>query len=346
MQALVYVGAKKLEWHEEKDPVVEGPLEAIVSPLAAAACDLDASIVGGKSPFPAPQALGHECVARVLQIGDAVQQVNVGDTVVVPFQISCGNCRACRVGFTGNCASVGPFSTYGFGLRGTPFGGVFADLVRVPYADAMLVRVPAKVDPVAIASLSDNISDGWRAVAPVLGANPECKVLVIGGSNGCRSIGLYAVACAVALGAQRVDYVDTDTDRLQRAATVGANAIEGPPQAKRGAYGLTIDASGTEQGLRCALKSLEFEGACYSLSIFWENKTPVPLLDMYDTGVSFHTGRSHARPSIPPILELVEQGRLHPELITSKTVPWTDLPDALIEGDYTKLVATRLTVAC
>jgi alcohol dehydrogenase len=339
MRTLVYVEPKRLEWQEKKDPGVEGPLEAIVTPLAAAACDLDAFIAQGKSPFPAPQALGHECVARVTQIGDAVTKVKPGDTVVVPFQISCGTCEPCRRGFTGNCGSVPPFSTYGFGRRGTPFGGVFADSVRVPFADAMLVRVPATVQPAAVASLGDNITDGWRAVAPIVSSNPEAKVLVIGGDH-TRSIGLYAAACAVALGAQKVDYVDTDADRLRRAAAAGANAIEGPPESKRGAYALTIDASGTELGLRCALSSLEFEGTCYSLSILWENKTPLPLLDMYVTGVTLRTGRCHARPAIPSILELIEQGKLRPELITSNTVPWADLPQALVAGGYTKLVAT------
>jgi alcohol dehydrogenase len=204
----------------------------------------------------------------------------------------------------------------------------------------MLVRVPATVNPAAVASLSDNIADGWRAVAPAIIAKPQSKVLVIGGSFG-RSIGLYAAACAVALGAQSVDYVDTDSDRLRRAAAIGATAIEGPPEARRGAYSLAVEASGSESGLRCALSSLEFEGTCYSLGIFWDNKTSLPLLDMYVTGVTLRTGRSHARPSIPSILDLIEKGRLRPELITSNTISWTDLPDALIDGGYTKLVALR-----
>jgi threonine dehydrogenase-like Zn-dependent dehydrogenase len=337
MKSLMYLGPKRLEWCEKKDPGVEGPLEAIVAPLAAAACDLDTLIAAGKSPFPAPQALGHECVARVTQIGDAVKKISVGDTVVVPFQISCGDCTPCRLGHTGNCRSVPAFSTYGFGLKGTPFGGVFADFVRVPFADAMLVTLPTTLNPVAVASLSDNITDGWRAVSAV-SQNPQAKVLIIGG-DGCRSIGLYAAACAVALGAQRVDYVDTDSDRLRRAAAAGANAVEGRPESKRGVYTLTVDASGTEEGLRCALSSLEFEGTCYSVGILWDNKTPLPLLDMYVTGVTLRTGRSHARPSIPSILELIERGRLRPELVTSHTVSWEDLPQALAEGGYTKLIA-------
>jgi threonine dehydrogenase-like Zn-dependent dehydrogenase len=336
MRALIYIGTpQKLEWQEKPDPVVQGPLEAVVKPLAAAACDLDAVIAAGKSLFPAPLPMGHECVARVERIGDAVRTVKAGDIVTVPFQISCGQCVACKRGHTGNCKSVPGFTTYGMGVRGAAFGGVFADLVRVPFADGMLVPVPPEIPPATLASLSDNIPDAWRAVAPVLGENPNATVLIVGS----RSIGLYAAACAVALGAPQVDYVDTDADRLERARRVGANAIEGQPDKKIGRYSLTIDASGTEKGLRCALSSLKFEGTCYGLSLLFNNETSVPLMDMYVAGVTFRTGRCHARPSIPPILDLVKQGRLHPELITSKTVTWDDLPGALIEAGYTKLVA-------
>jgi hypothetical protein len=81
-----------------------------------------------------------------------------------------------------------------------------------------------------------------------------------------------------------------------------------------------VDASGTDEGLRCAFSSREFEGTCYSLGILWGNKTALPLLDMYVTGVILRTGRSHARPSILSILELVERGHLRPELVTSHTV--------------------------
>jgi threonine dehydrogenase-like Zn-dependent dehydrogenase len=83
-------------------------------------------------------------------------------------------------------------------------------------------------------SLSNNITDGWRALAAV-SQNSQAKVWVIGGDK-CRSIGLYAAACAVALGAERVDYLDTDSDRLRRAAAARANAIDGRPESKRGAY--------------------------------------------------------------------------------------------------------------
>ena len=107
-------------------------------------------------------------------------------------------------------------------LAGLDGGGFMSDLVLVPYADAMLIPVPATVDPIAVASLSDNIPDGWRAVGPysaeLAGLDPaDRRVLVVGR----LSIGLYAAAFAAALGFH-VDYVDTDPDRLAAAEKLGA----------------------------------------------------------------------------------------------------------------------------
>uniref|UniRef100_UPI0014839C56 alcohol dehydrogenase catalytic domain-containing protein n=1 Tax=Mycobacterium avium TaxID=1764 RepID=UPI0014839C56 len=86
-------------------------------------------------------------VAEVVDVGDEVSSVRVGDRVVVPFQISCGRCSACRRGHTGSCLSVPPASMYGFGISGGLWGGALADLMAVPFADAMLVALPDGVEP-------------------------------------------------------------------------------------------------------------------------------------------------------------------------------------------------------
>ena len=91
---------------------------------------------------------------------------------------------------------------------GGEWGGALADLVRVPFAASMLVPVPAGVAPEAIASLSDNLPDAWRTVAPHLAEMPAADVLIVAGSG--HSIALYSAAIAVALGAGKVDFIDTD----------------------------------------------------------------------------------------------------------------------------------------
>src|SRR5262249_43247859 len=139
-----YLGPDELEWRDVRDAALDGDHAALVRPLAVATCDLDDLIVRGVTPFPAPFVLGHEGVAEVLDVGDAVTSFVPGDRVVVPFQLSCGTCGACAAGRTGNCESFALATTYGFGFGPelTRFGGFLADSVLVPFADAMLVRVP------------------------------------------------------------------------------------------------------------------------------------------------------------------------------------------------------------
>src|SRR6201996_8215787 len=161
MRQLTCAESGRYEWSETADPEITAPGQALVRPLVVACCDLDVAVAHGQAPLPPGYAVGHEGLAEVVAVGDGVSGIRGGDRVVVPFQISCGDCAQCRRGTTGSCGSVPPMAMYGLGpLSGLNGGGFMSDLVLVPYADAMLVRAPDSVDPVAVASLSDNIPDG------------------------------------------------------------------------------------------------------------------------------------------------------------------------------------------
>jgi threonine dehydrogenase-like Zn-dependent dehydrogenase len=139
MRQLTFVRKALLEWHEIPAPGLEGSRQAIVAPVAATTCDLDRSIIKGRAPYDGPIALGHEFVAQVIDVGDGVRSVVPGDIVAVPAQISCGECDRCCTGGTAFCRSVPLTSMYGLGAVTGDWGGGFSDLVRVPFADAMLV---------------------------------------------------------------------------------------------------------------------------------------------------------------------------------------------------------------
>ena len=199
-------------------------------------------------------------------------------------------------------------SAYGMRPLGGDWGGALADVLRVPFADAMLVPLPAGAQPEALASVADNVADGYRAVAGPLAAAPGEEVLIVGGWA--RSVGLYAAACALALGASRVVFADTDPSRLERAAALGAEPLEvaaGAWPAKLGRFPITVDASGDHAGLHAALRSTAPDGVCTSVAIYFEPLTPVPLLELYTRGCTLHTGRVHARSVIPEVLALVER---------------------------------------
>jgi threonine dehydrogenase-like Zn-dependent dehydrogenase len=316
-------------WREVADPVLEGPGEALVRPIAVASCDLDVFVARGLAPLAPGYAQGHEGVAEVVAVGDSVANVRAGDRVVVPFQISCGECRECRRGATGSCTTLPHMSMYGLGsISGRDGGGFLADLVRVPFADAMLVPVPAGADLVAIASLSDNVLDGWRGVGPYAGELAELdpddrRVLV----SGCASVGLYATAVALALGG-RVDYLDTDPDRLAVAARLGAVAHEQLlPDRRWAPYPLTVSTAPDARRLAAMVAATWPDGVCVDTGIYFDDPVPVPLLSWYTRGVRYVTGRVNARAAIPAVLELLDRG-LDLRPVVSSIVDWEEAPMA------------------
>jgi alcohol dehydrogenase len=160
---------------------------------------------------------------------------------------------------------------------------------------------------------------------------------VVGGWG--RSIALYAVAIARALGAGRIDYIDTDRERLAIAERLGARGVEGPPPRRAGSFPITVDASADPAGLACALRSVEPYGVCTAVAIYFV-ETSLPLLEMYTRGVRFVTGRVNARAVIPEELALVQAGRLHPEVVNSALVPWEDAHEVIL-ADQRKPVFVR-----
>ncbi len=341
MQQLTYAAPDRLEWREADEPRLQSDRAALVRPLAVATCDLDALIIAGESPFAAPFPIGHECVAEVIDAGDATGSLAPGQLVSVPFQISCGECAPCLRGRTGNCASVDFMSTYGFGPAVARWGGFLADSVLVPYAEHMLVPLPDGLAPAAVASASDNIADAWRAVAPALAEEPGASVLVLGGASS-GSIGLYAAAIALALGAASVTYVDDDAARRATAESLGAEslALADAPQ-RLGPFPVTVDSCADADGLALALRSTAPDGICTSTAIYFGEQPALPLLEMYTKCITFKTGRAHARAAIPHVLALAASGELQPERVTTRIVGWGDAAEALLERDWTKLVIER-----
>ena len=222
-----------------------------------------------------------------------------------------------------------------------------SDTVRVPYADHMLQSVPAGVDPVSLASASDNIADGWRGVGPQLLETPNAPVLVLGGRA--KSVGLYAAGLAVANGASQVDYIDTNRERLETAEALGANAIE-RPKGKRGfrsmasrhqeRYAISFDASGESGALDFALRALRAGGVCTAAAFYFAKGTRLPVWQMMVKSLRFETGFGRPSVHLPDILALVQSGRFDPGLVTSLIADWEDAPKALFEP-CAKVVVVR-----
>ena len=334
MQALQASPGGRLSWRRVPAPEFPGPEGAVVRPLAMATCDLDRPIMLGASPFPLPLQLGHECVAEVLAVGERVRGFAPGERVVVPFQINCGRCLACRGGHTGNCLGVPPLSMYGMGLIAGCWGGAFAELLAVPFADAMLVALPAGVDPAAAASVSDNVCDAYRHIAPhlpqLLARDAASEVLILGAPSSrspfTASVPLYAGLIARALGARHVHLADARSHVRAHAERLGLHALTPRELRRRGPAPLVVDVSAGRLGL--ALSKTAADGICSSSGSL-HRSTRVPTLHMYTHNVTLHFARTHARAEMPAVLELLANGALQPELVTTEVATLAEAPRAL-----------------
>ncbi len=339
MQQLVFVEPGRIEWQDAPDP--EPDLgQAVVRPLAVSRCDLDIAMAAF-GIFPGPFPVGHEIAAEVIAVGAGVKRVTTGQRVAVPFQVSCGTCAPCGQRHYAACephqARAG--AAFGFGESGGGHGGGVADLLLVPDADHMLVPAPASISDVALATTTDNLIDAYRTVVDGLGERPGAEVLVVGGDA--PSISLYAILCAQALGAGRIRYADSDSQRLAVASDLGAEVLDLGGEFPRRLDRAPIVVAGSLQveGLHCAIRSTEAYGRITPVTIHFGSGTPLPLLEMYTRGITFHTSRADSRRYLPEILDLVASGRIDPLAVPTTVVEWDRAADRWLEPALKMVVA-------
>ena len=340
MKHLVFVEPGTLEWQDAPDPE-PGPGQAVVRPLAVSRCDLDIAMAAF-GIFPGPYPVGHEIVGEVVAVGPGVTGVRPGQRVSVPFQVSCGTCQPCFERHYAACepnqARAG--AAFGFGESGGGHAGGLADLLMVPDADHMLVVAPESIDDIALATIPDNVIDAYRCVVDGLRERPGADVVIVGADA--PSISLYAILCARALGAGRVRYADSDPGRLDAASNLGAEITdlggEFPRRLDRAP--IVIAGSLAVEGLHCAIRSTAAYGRLTVVTIHFAPQTPLPMLEMYTRGITFHTSRADSRRYLPEVLDLVAAGRLDPLAVPTTVVPWEQAGERWLEPAI-KMVVTR-----
>jgi threonine dehydrogenase-like Zn-dependent dehydrogenase len=158
-------------------------------------------------------------------------------------------------------------------------------------------------------------------------------------AGGSPSVGLYGVQIGLALGAARVVYCDVEDERLRKAEQFGAEVVEGYPE-RLGPFPIAAMVAADPAALALAARSTAADGICTCAGIVFQPETPIPLLEMYTKITALRTGRPHARPIIPRVLELMAEGRLRPELVTDRVLGWDEAPEALADNRG-KLVFSR-----
>jgi threonine dehydrogenase-like Zn-dependent dehydrogenase len=324
IQTLTFIKPHHLEWRERKTPRIEAATDAIVRPIAASTCDVDQAIVRGGTPMEGPFSIGHEACGRVIDVGSSVTTVKPGDIVSIPWHIACGACGQCAAGLPAHCETFPSRAMFGHPMGGD-WGGLFDDIVRVPFADAMLVKLPEGVDPVAAASVSDNISIAWEVLSTEMKRKPNARILIMGGS---ASICLYCVDMARALGCTDIVYCDYSSRRLETARNYGAAVHKSEPKPEWGNFDIVVDASANPKWLQTGLQMVSPEGICDSVGIYFSD-IPFPIFEMYMRATRFRIGRGNARQGIPHVLDLMQKKCICPEHVTTARHAWHEAPEML-----------------
>ncbi len=234
MRALCWWAANDVRVDTVPDPTIINPHDAIVKITSTAICGSDLHLYDGYIPTMLKgDILGHEFMGEIVEVGPDVKNLKVGDRVVVPFPISCGQCHYCRKGLWSLCDNTNPKAALAEGMYGYSPAGIYgyshmlggyaggqAEYARVPFADVGPIKVPEGLTDEQVLFLSDIFPTGWMA-AENCGIQPGDVVAVWG----CGPVGQFAIKSAYLQGAERVIAIDRFPERLQLAETVGGAEV-------------------------------------------------------------------------------------------------------------------------
>src|SRR6201997_3089192 len=234
MKAVVYHGKYDVRVEEVPDPRIEEPRDAIVKVTSTAICGSDLHLYDGYIPeMHKGDILGHEFMGEVVEVGSENKKLKVGDRVVVPFTIICGECDQCKRGNFSVCETTNRKKDLADKVFGHTTAGLFgythltggypggqAEYVRVPYADVGPVKIPDSIDDEKVLFLSDIFPTGWQA-AVQCDIEPTDTVAIWGAGP----VGQMTIRSAILLGAKQVIAIDRLPERLSMAKAGGAITI-------------------------------------------------------------------------------------------------------------------------
>ena len=230
MRANCWMGKKKVEVRNVPDPQILNSRDCIVRVTSTAICGSDLHLFNGFVPtMESGDILGHEFMGEVVDVGKGVNNLKVGDRVVVPFPIACGNCNACRAQAFSLCENSNPNAwiaeklwghspcgIFGYSHALGGFAGGQAEYARVPFADVGPLKVPEGMTDDQVLFLTDIFPTGYMG-AEMCGIKRGDVIAVWG----CGPVGQFAIKSAYMLGAERVIAIDRFPYRLQMAREKG-----------------------------------------------------------------------------------------------------------------------------
>jgi threonine dehydrogenase-like Zn-dependent dehydrogenase len=370
MKANCWMGKKRVQVQEVPDPKILNSQDAIVKISSTAICGSDLHLFNGFIPtMEKGDIVGHEFMGEVVEVGRGVRNLKIGDRVVVPFPISCGHCLACQAGLFSVCENSNPNAWMAEKLMGQSPAGIFgyshmlggyaggqAEYARVPFADVGPLKVPEDLTDEQVLFLSDIFPTGYMGaemcdiqrgdIVAVWGAGP---------------VGLFAVASAYLLGAEKVIAIDRFEYRLQMARdrAGAAETINYEKVSVRDALlELTggrgpdkcIDAVGMEAhghpgiyaydrtkqalmletdrpiALREAILNCRSGGVVSIIGVYGGFVDKFPIGSIMNRSLTIRAGQCHVHRYMKPLLERVQRGDIDPSFVITHTLPLSEAP--------------------
>lgn len=367
MRALTWHGTGDIRCEEVDDPIIQDERDAIIKVTSCAICGSDLHLYGGFVPgMHAGDIMGHETMGEVVELGKGNSKLKVGDRIVVPFTISCGECRMCRSGLFSLCEQSNPNASMQAEQIGFPTAGLFgyselygrfpggqAQYLRVPFADVGSVVVPDDLSDEQVLFLSDIFPTGYMAAE-----NCDIRTGQSIAVFGCGPVGLFAIKSAFLMGAEKVIAIDNIPERLALARQAGAEVLDYTsedlqlqileltdgkgPDAVIEAVGMESHGTGglienlqssltvaeRSYALNQAIRACRPGGVVSIPGVFVGMAVPTALGAVVAKGLTLKTGQTHVQRYLEPLLQLIIDGKIDPSFLITHRIGLEDGPEA------------------
>jgi len=326
MKALTFNGIEDILYESVPDPILLSPKDVIVKVSCCAICGSDLHVYYGRETgIDQHTGMGHEFAGEVVEVGREVKTLEIGDVVISPFTVNCGQCYYCKIGLTCRCVEN---QLFGWVEKGKGLQGGQAEYVRVPLADSTLVKLPENVSIEEGVLAGDVISTGFYS-AKQAQVKEEGVYAVVG----CGPVGLMAILGAREYGAGKIYAIDKEQSRLDVAKKFGAisidaskeNATEIIREASQGrGADAVMEAIGSHFSLQLSYDLVRPGGIISSVGVCTARYLPFSPTQAYDKNLTYVTGRCPARAMMPTVIPLIQERKYPFNVIVTHRMPLSD----------------------
>ena len=361
MKAMDFRGPHRVRLEDKPEPRIQHPRDAVVRVTRTCICGSDLHLYHGMVPDTRiGSTFGHEFTGVVEELGPEVSNLKVGDRVLVPFNIACGQCHFCKQGLFGNCHESNPSATavggiFGYSHTAGGFDGGQAEYVRVPYSDVGPTIIPDWMELDDAVLLTDVVPTGYQAAE--MAAIRRGDTVVIFGAG---PIGIMAARCAWLFGAGRVivfDHLDyrlefvrqygpaeaynfkefddvvvfmkKTTDGLGADVAIDAVGCEASGNLWQTLIGRKLKLqSGSAIALHWAINSVKKGGIVSIVGVYGPTGNLVPIGNVVNKGLTLRANQASVKRLLPRLIEHVREGHINPKQLITHRIPLEDVADA------------------